>query len=100
MELVEPIKEIKKLEKMKKYLKARNLRDYCLFVLGINSGLRVSDLLNLKIGDVVENGKMQQEHFTICDANKWLRRSVPSQVVYECTRGSYDSGAAMTILKW
>ncbi len=65
MELVEPIREIKKLEKMKKYLKARNLRDYCLFVLGINSGLRVSDLLNLKIGDVVENGKLKDRiHLT------------------------------------
>ena len=49
MELVEPIRDMKKLEKMKKYLKGKSLRDYCLFVLGINSGLRVSDLLNLMI---------------------------------------------------
>lgn len=60
MELVEPIRDIRKIEKMKKYLKAKSLRDYCLFVLGINSGLRVSDLLNLKVGDVEdENGKLK-----------------------------------------
>ncbi|MBP2660652.1 MAG: xerD 6 [Firmicutes bacterium] len=44
---------------MKKILLAKNFRDYCLFTLGINSGLRISDLLNLQIRDVVdENGKM------------------------------------------
>ncbi|OUO94845.1 site-specific integrase [Cloacibacillus sp. An23] len=59
MELVEPIRDMKKLEKMKKYLKGKNLRDYCLFVLGINSGLRVSDLLNLKIDDVADKGKLK-----------------------------------------
>ena len=35
-------------------LKERNLRDYALFVLGLNTGLRVSDLLRLKVKDVVE----------------------------------------------
>jgi len=35
------------------------MRDYCLFVLGINSGLRVSDLLRLNIEDVLsEKGKV------------------------------------------
>lgn len=52
MNTVEPIRDRKKLEKMKTYLKGKNLRDYCLFVLGINSGLRISDLLKLKIEDV------------------------------------------------
>ena len=59
MELVEPIRDMKKLEKMKKYLKGKSLRDYGLFVLGINSGLRVSDLLNLKIDDVADKGKLK-----------------------------------------
>lgn len=52
MELVQPITDKKKIEAMKKILKASNLRDYCLFVLGINSGLRISDLLALHLTDV------------------------------------------------
>lgn len=35
------------------YLKKRNIRDFTWFFLGCNTALRVSDLLNLKIGDVV-----------------------------------------------
>ncbi|XQY91885.1 site-specific integrase [Metabacillus sp. HB246100] len=54
MEFVQPIKDRKKVEAVKKILKGSNLRDYCLFVLGVNSGLRVSDLLSLNVGDVVD----------------------------------------------
>lgn len=35
------------------YLKKKNMRDFTWFFLGCNTALRVSDLLNLKIGDVV-----------------------------------------------
>ena len=52
MELVNAIREKKQLEGMKKYLKGQNIRDYVLFVLGINSGLRISDLLSLTIDNV------------------------------------------------
>jgi len=52
MKEVEPIKDKKQLENMKRYLKGNNLRDWLLFVLGINSGLRISDLLKLTIEDV------------------------------------------------
>ena len=49
MELVEPIRDKKQIQGMKKYLKGQNSRDALLFVLGINSGLRISDLLKWRI---------------------------------------------------
>lgn len=52
MEFVEPIRDRKQLENMKRFLKERNLRDWLLLILGINSGLRVSDLLCLQIENV------------------------------------------------
>ena len=52
MELVEPIRNKKQIETLKKYLKGQDIRNYLLFVLGINSGLRISDLLKLTIEDV------------------------------------------------
>jgi integrase len=52
MNTVEPIRDTKKLAAMKKILKGGNLRDYFLFTLGINTGCRISDLLNLTVADV------------------------------------------------
>lgn len=57
MEIVQPIRERRKLEAMKTYLRGSNLRNYCIFVVGINTALRVSDLLALSVSDVFRNGK-------------------------------------------
>ncbi|OBY76460.1 integrase [Paenibacillus sp. KS1] len=58
MEFVEPIKNKKQIEAMKKYLRGQNVRDYLLLVLGINSGLRISDLLRLNIEDVYKQERI------------------------------------------
>lgn len=52
MRSVSPIRNLKDIEILKLYLRQKNIRDYLLFVLGINSNLRISDLLNLKFQDV------------------------------------------------
>ena len=52
---VDPLKNKKDIQKIKQYLKGKdNKRDYMLFVVGINVGLRVGDLLKLKIKDVID----------------------------------------------
>lgn len=53
MKTVQPIRNRERIEAMKKILRATSLRNELLFVLGINTGLRISDLLALTIGDVV-----------------------------------------------
>jgi integrase len=58
MELVEPIRSKKQLENMKRYLKDHSLRDWLLFTLGINSGLRISDLLSLQVKDVKDKDRI------------------------------------------
>ncbi|MDR7319043.1 tyrosine-type recombinase/integrase [Brevibacillus nitrificans] len=52
MNIVEPIRDPGKILKIKKLLKQRSTRDYFLFVFGINTGLRISDILKLKVSDV------------------------------------------------
>lgn len=52
MKTVQPIREKAKIEAMKKELLKSSERDYLLFVTGINSGLRISDILKLKVSDV------------------------------------------------
>jgi integrase len=51
--LVEPIRDKNKIEDLKVFLKGKNLRDYALFVVGINVALRISDLILLKWSDVL-----------------------------------------------
>lgn len=59
MRAVEPIRDPKKIDAMKKYLKGKNIRDYALFILGINIALRISDLLNIVWKDILENNKFK-----------------------------------------
>lgn len=65
MEYVEPIRDLKKLELMKKFLKSQSKRDYLLFVMGINSGLRISDILELKVEDVIDENGSPKSFYTI-----------------------------------
>lgn len=51
MNIVEPIKDLKKLEEFKEVLRS-NPRNYLLALLGLNTGLRISDIVKLKVGDV------------------------------------------------
>jgi len=52
MNLVQPIRSVKKLEKLKRVLAAQSERDLMLFLTGANTGLRISDLLTLRVRDV------------------------------------------------
>jgi integrase len=49
---VEPIRETKDIKAIKRQLRHEKPRDYCMFVLGINTNLRASDLLSIKVGQV------------------------------------------------
>ncbi|WP_031513347.1 site-specific integrase [Desulfofalx alkaliphila] len=60
MEYVHPIKDIQCIDAIKGVLGRQSQRNLLLFVLGINTGLRVSDLLALKVGDVWEGNKSKE----------------------------------------
>ena len=52
MKFVQPIRDKEKIYQIKNILKKQSYRNYFLFVLGINSGLRISDMLPLKVIDI------------------------------------------------
>ena len=52
MKFVQPIRDVKKIEEMKIILEKQCFRNYFLFLFGINTGLRISDILKLKVVDV------------------------------------------------
>lgn len=57
MEYVDAIRDLKKIKEMKLLLKEKSPRDYLLFVLGINTGLKISEILSLKISDLLDEKK-------------------------------------------
>lgn len=52
MNYVEPIRDSDKVHEIANYLRKYSERNYIMFILGINSGLRISDILSLRIRDV------------------------------------------------
>lgn len=52
MNYVEPIRDPDMVKNICAYLKEQNLRDFIMFYIGIYSGLRISDILKLRVGDV------------------------------------------------
>ncbi len=52
MKYVQPIRDMDKVYEMKNELLKSGYRNYMIFNMGINTGLRISDLLSLKVSDV------------------------------------------------
>jgi integrase len=82
---VEPIRSIKNIKAIKKILydKPRNL---CLFTLGINTNLRASDLLNVKVNQVSSLKAGDDLILKEIKTSK-ARRITINKTVYEALRG-------------
>lgn len=74
MEYVDPIRNIEKINEIKRKLKEHSNRDYLLFVFGINTGIRVSDLLSLKVDDIWDGTKVREFLF-IEDAKSGIQQA-------------------------
>lgn len=77
MEFVEPIKDRSKVDAIKKLLRGSSLRNYALFSLGCNSGLRVSDLLRLTIGDVRDERGRIKDRVQVREAKTGKMKDFP-----------------------
>lgn len=63
MDYVEAFKDIKQINAIKKYLKNHSERDFLLFVMGINTGLKINEIREIKIKDVLdENGEVKNSY--------------------------------------
>ena len=68
MKSVEPIRDIKIIKNMRAILKSQSTRNELLFILGINIGLRISDILKLKVNDIIRsNGKTPRDYVIITE---------------------------------
>ncbi|WP_422659102.1 site-specific integrase [Paenibacillus sp. EC2-1] len=53
MKFVQPVRDQEVLEDIKDFLRATNMRNYIMFSIGINTGFRISDILRLRVRDVM-----------------------------------------------
>jgi len=82
---VEPIRDINTVNDIADYLRSRSERDYIMFLFGIYSGLRISDILKLRVRDVKGKEKIvmrekktgKERKFPL---NKVLKKSLASYV--------------------
>jgi len=74
---VEPIRSLKKIEEIKEILRPKP-RNYMIFVLGLNLQLRISDLLSLRIRDLMDSTGKVKDHIRVKESKtgKVIRRRV------------------------
>lgn len=85
MKIVQPIRDTDQIDMMKDYLKGWNPRNFLLLLFGLNTGLRIGDILPLKVKDVtagnyidiIEQKTGKQKRFPI---NKTLRREIDKYI--------------------
>lgn len=86
-----PIKDKKIINEIKKlYIKNGQIRDLLLFVLAINTGIKLVDLLLLKVGDVRD-----KDFLTINENNSQMVKTYPlnknvKKLIVEVTNGKKD----------
>lgn len=86
---VEPIRELKDIKNIKRHLIDKP-RDLALFTVGVNTNLRASDLLKIKVGEV--KYLAIGEHFTIREKKTSKERSITlNKCVYESIQGLLKS---------
>ena len=65
MKTVEPIRDNKTIKNMRAVLKSQSTRNELLFILGINVGLRISDILKLKVRDLTKSNTKAPKDYVI-----------------------------------
>lgn len=85
MNYVEPIRDPGKVEDIATYLRRQNERNYIMYLLGIYTGLRITDILRLRVRDVRDRNTINiREKKTgkqkICQINPVLKRALAGYV--------------------
>lgn len=81
MEYVEAFKDVNEIRKIKDYLRDHSGRDYLLFVLGINTGMKINEILEITVASVLDDNGKIKEFYEHCDENEELTQVYLNQKV-------------------
>lgn len=102
MVVVQPIRKKEKIQEIQNFLR-EDPRDYLLFVLGLNTALRVGDMLRLKASDVRSKGQVKDMlKVRISETGKQKRIALSLatkkalRFFFKCNPGLVDSGFLFT----
>lgn len=99
MNIVEPIRTKEKVEEIYKFLTEKNKRDALLFLFGIYTGLRISDILKFRVKDCYKKyyniREMKTGKQKVYDWNPFLKREIdkyiegkePDEYVFKSRKG-------------
>lgn len=90
MSNVEPIKNKQDLKILENYFAKRSKRDFTLFNLGINCGLRISDILKLNVEDVKGKNYIELFEQKTGKYKKFPLNSKLKSIIAEYTKGKTD----------
>ena len=81
MNFVEPIREPEVVEAIANYFKGRNQRDYIMYLVGIYTARRISDILKLKVADVKDRNTLnirekKTKKQTVLEINPILKKEL------------------------
>lgn len=90
MNTVQPIRDMDTILDIARYLRSKSEREYVMFVTGIYSGLRISDILKLRVRDI--RGK---DHISIREKKtgkekRFLINKNLKKILEEYTKGKDD----------
>lgn len=72
------VKTLEEIEKIKVYfIKRKEYRNYCLFIIGITTGYRCGDLLNLKFSNFLNEDYSWKQEIDIIEQKTKKRRKMP-----------------------
>lgn len=99
MVMVEPIRKKEDIRKIEKILKRQSLRNLVLFKMGINCGLRISDILALNVSDVRD-----KDIFCLVEQKTGKLRKIPingllKKILKTYTQNKHNSDPLFTSFK-
>ncbi|MEK4494484.1 site-specific integrase [Ureibacillus sp. FSL W8-0352] len=86
MNFVEPIRDLDQLKEFEEYFKKTSERNYVMFLVGIHTSLRISDILKLRVGD------LQGTHLNIVEQKTGKRKRIVLRPVLRKALADYCKG--------
>ena len=82
--VTQPIRSKKKIDELLAYLKGKNYRDYMIAKIQLNTARRISDIIKLKVSDILKEDYTLKQYITIQEQKtKKIARIVINQSIQE-----------------